>query len=84
MNLSCSLGLIFDNTSEKMSLNLCDCSHNWACSAKRKKKKTTGEKVPYELNMLENDPEIGKGNTLEVIGKQSQSKQEHPLEGGAC
>lgn len=34
--------------------------------------------------MLENDPEIGKGNTLEVIGKQSQSKQEHPLEGGAC
>ena len=34
--------------------------------------------------MLENDPEIGKGNILEVIGKQSQRKQKHALEWGAC
>ena len=57
------------------------------CSKKKKTKQTkknTGEKVPYEINMLENDPEIGKGNILEVIGKQSQRKEKHALEGGAC
>ena len=48
---------------------------------KQNKTKNTGEKVPYEIKTLENDPEIGKGNTLEVIGKHSQSKQGHPLKG---
>lgn len=78
--------MVFNNTSEKMSLNLRNCSHNWACLAKRNKtkNKNTGEKVPYEINTLANDPEIGKGNTLEVIGKPSQRKQKHDLEGGTC
>ena len=50
----------------------------------KQNKKNAGEKVPYEINMLENDPEIGKGNILEVIGKQGQRKQKHALEGGTC
>lgn len=67
MSLSCNPELISDKASEKMSLNLWNCSHSSV--------RLSGGKVPSEISTLEDDREIGKGSTLEVFSKQNCSKQ---------
>lgn len=57
MRLLCHPELISDNISEKMSLNLWNCSCHSACLG--------GKKAPFERRALEDDPETGEGKCSE-------------------